>query len=99
MRGWIRRNTKIGPVLDVKVCCHPGRSGVESMIETFFDRTVSWVRIVNGIYKQVTESSEEILVASIENGGIGKPIAKAKPRPKPTLSCLLCPLLIVNEDG
>ena len=45
VRGWIRGNTKIGPVLDVKVCYHQGRYGVEIMIDSFFrDRTVSWVR-------------------------------------------------------
>ena len=31
--------------------------------------SVSWVRIVNGINKYVTETSEEIPVASVENGG------------------------------
>ena len=37
------------------------------MIESLFrDRTVSWVRIVNGINKYVTETSEEIPIASIE---------------------------------
>ena len=34
VRGWIRANTKIGPVLDVKVCCHQGRYGIEIMIES-----------------------------------------------------------------
>ena len=85
MRGRIRGNTTIGPVLDVTVCFHQGRYGVEIMIDSFFrDRAVSWVRIVNGINKYVTETSEEIPVASVENGGTGKPVAKAKPRPKPT---------------
>ena len=57
------------------------------MIEPLFrDRTVSWVRIVNGINKYVTETSEEIPVASVEDGGTGKPVAKDKPRPKPTLT-------------
>ena len=57
------------------------------MIESLFrDRTVSWVRIVNGINKYVTETSEEIPVASVENRGTGKLVAKAKPRPKPTLT-------------
>ena len=57
------------------------------MIESLFrDRTVSWVRIVNGINKYVTETSEEIPVASVENRGTGKPVAKAEPRPKPTLT-------------
>ena len=90
VRGWIRGNTEIGPVLDVKVCYHQGRYGVEIMIESLFrDRTVSWVRIVNGINKFVTETSEEILVASV---GTGKPVARAKPRPKPTLTLSLVSL-------
>ena len=35
VRGWIRGNPKIGPVLDVKVSYHQGRYGVEIMIEQF----------------------------------------------------------------
>ena len=97
VRGWIRGSTTIGPVLDMKVCYHQGR--YEIMIESFFrDRTVSWVRIVNGINKYVTETSEEIPTASVENRGTGKLVAKAKPRPKPT-STLLCLFLIVSENG
>ena len=97
VRGWIRGNTKIGPVLDVKVCCHQGRCGVEITIEGLFqDREVSWVRIVNGINKYVTETSEEIPVASVENRGTGKPVAKAKPRPKPTLT--LTPVSILCHE-
>ena len=50
VKGWIRGNTKIGPVLDVIVCYHQGRYGVEIMIESLFgDKTCSWIRIVNGI--------------------------------------------------
>ena len=50
------------------------------------DRTVSWVRIVNGINKYVFETSEEITFASVETRGTaGKPVEKAQPRPKPTL--------------
>ena len=33
VKGWIRGNTKIGPVLEVKVCYHQGRYGVELKIE------------------------------------------------------------------
>ena len=87
MRGWIRGNTTIGPVLDVRVCYHQGGCGVEIKIESSFrDRTCSWVRIVNGIHKYVTETSEEIPVASVENRGTGKLVAKAKPRPESTLT-------------
>ena len=41
---------------------------------------------MNGINKYVTETSEEIPIASVENGYTGKPVAKAKPRPKPTFT-------------
>ena len=33
-RGWIRSNTKIGPVLDVKLYPHEGRYCIDIMIET-----------------------------------------------------------------
>ena len=52
-------NTKIGPVLDVKVCFHQKRYGIEIMIEPLSrDRKVSWVRNVNVIKKDVTETLE-----------------------------------------
>ena len=55
--GWIRSNAKIGPVLDVKLYPHEGRYCIDIMIESLCkDRTVSWVRIVNGINKYVTET-------------------------------------------
>ena len=34
IKNWIRGNTRISPVLDVKVCYHQGRYGVEIMIES-----------------------------------------------------------------
>ena len=81
VKGWIRGNTKIGPVLDVTVCYHQGRYGVEIMIKSLFgDKTCSWVRIVNGINKYVTETLEEIHVASVGEKSTGKPVAKARPR-------------------
>ena len=46
VRGWILGNTKIGQVMDVKVCLHRERYGVGILIESLFrDRTVSWVRV------------------------------------------------------
>ena len=36
VKGWIGGNTKIGPGLDVIVCYHQGRHGVEIMIESLF---------------------------------------------------------------
>ena len=68
---------------------------MDIMIESSFrDRTVSWVRVVKGINKYVRETSEEIPVESIELVRTGKPVAKAKPRPKPavTLSPISIPI-------
>ena len=95
VRGWILGNTKIGPVLDAKVCLHQERYGIEILIESLFrDRTVSWVRIVNGINKYVTETSETISLEDDEHRVTVKLVAKAKPQPKPavTLSPISVPL-------
>ena len=95
VREWILGNTKIGPVLDVKVCVYQGRHCVEVMIESLFrDRTVSWVRIVDGINKYVTETSETISLESVEHRVTGKLVAKVRPQLKPavTLSPISIPI-------
>ena len=71
----------------MKVYPHQGRYRVDIMIESLFrDQTVSWVRIVNGINKYVTETSKEISIESVQLVRTGEPVAKAKPRPKPTVT-------------
>ena len=92
VRGWILRNTKIVPVLDVKGCFHQGRYGIEVMIESLFrDRTVSWVRIVNGTHKYLTETSETI---SLEHRVTGKPVVKARPQLKSAVTLSPFPIPI-----
>ena len=87
VRGWILGNTKIGLALDVKVCLHQKRHGIEVIIESLFrDRTVCWVRIVNGIDKYVTETSEITSLESFEHRVTGKPVAKARPQLKPAVT-------------
>ena len=45
-KGWIRGNTKIGPILEVTTCCLHGKHGVEIIIESENkDNSHSWVRI------------------------------------------------------
>ena len=45
-RGWIRRNTKIGPVLHIHACDHEDRYSIEIEVQSLSqDRTASWVRI------------------------------------------------------
>ena len=92
-RGWILKNTRIGPVLNIKVCYHDDRYSIEVQIPSLFeDNTASWVRIVNGVEKSVTEpmlTKKEEDIASV------KPIAKARPRQKPivTLTSVSIPVL------
>ena len=55
-KGWIRGNTKIGPVLEVTTCCLKGKNGVEIRIESMNkDNSHSWVRISHGLNKLVTD--------------------------------------------
>ena len=50
------------------------------MINSIFgDGTRSWVRIVNGINKYVTEMSEETHIEDIGES-TGKPVVKARPK-------------------
>ena len=53
-KGWIRKNTKIGPVLEVTTSCLHGKDGVEIRIMSLNrDNTHSWVRIPHGSNKFV----------------------------------------------
>ena len=55
-QGWIRVNTKIGPVLEVTTCCLQGKYGVEIRIKCMNkDNSHSWVRISHGLHKLVTD--------------------------------------------
>ena len=50
VRGWIHKNTRIGPVLNTQVCYRDERYSVEVQVPSLSqDNTVSWVRIVNGV--------------------------------------------------
>ena len=77
-------NTRIGPVLDIKVWYHDDRHSIEIQMPSLFeDNTVSWVFITNGIDTHVTES---MLTKKEEDTASVKPIAKARPRQKPTVT-------------
>ena len=62
------KNTRIGPVLDPKVCHHEDRYSIDVLFQSLFqDRTESWVGIFNGVDKYLTESmliKEEVDIAS-----------------------------------
>ena len=54
-KGWIRGNTKIGPVLEVTTSYLQGKYGVEIRIESVNkDNSHSWVRFSHGLNKLVT---------------------------------------------
>ena len=53
-KGWIKGNTKIGPVLEVATCYLHGKYGVEITIMSLNkDNSHSWVRISHGLNKLV----------------------------------------------
>ena len=82
-KGWIRGNTKIGPVLEVTTSCLQGKYGVEIKIKSVNkDNSHSWVRISHGLNKLVTDL--------IEDGSICvcKP-TKGKSKTEKTFHCLL----------
>ena len=55
-KGWIRGNTKIGPVLEVTASYLQGKYGVEIRIKSMNkDNSHSWVRISHGLNKLVTD--------------------------------------------
>ena len=59
-KGWIRRNTKIGPVLEVTTSDLQGKYGVEIRIDSVNkDNSHSWVRISHGFNKLVTDLSNK----------------------------------------
>ena len=54
--GWIRENTRIGPVLEVTTSYLQGKYGVELRIESANKyNSHSWVRISHGLKKLVTD--------------------------------------------
>ena len=60
-KGWIRGNTKIGPVLEVTTSYPHGKHGVEIRIESVNkDNSHSWVRISHGLNKLVTDLSNNM---------------------------------------
>ena len=70
------------------------------MVDSLFrDGTASWVRIVNGINKDGTVTSETTSLEKCEHRVTGKPVAKAKPRPKAAVTLSPFLFLFVKENG
>ena len=95
-KGWIRGNTKIGPVLEVTTSYLQGKYGVEIRIESVNkDNSHSWVRISHGLNKLVTDlinkeyDDEEQETSETKTevfAFASRSKAKAKPR-RPSTTC------------
>ena len=95
-KGWIRGNTKIGPVLEVTTSYLQGKHGVEKRIEAVNkDNSHSWVRISHGLNKLVTDlinmeyddDEQETSTTKTEIFAFAsRSKAKAKPR-RPSCAC------------
>ena len=95
-KGWIRGNTKIGPVLEVTTSYLQGKYGVEIRIESVnIDNSHSWVRISHVLNKLVTDlidreydnDKQETSTTKTEVFAFAsRSMAKAKPR-RPSIAC------------
>ena len=101
-KGWIRGNTKIGPLLGVTTSYMQGKYGVEIRNESVNkDNSHSWVRISHGLNKLVTDlidkeydDNEETSETKTEMFALKTEVfafasrskAKAKPR-RPSTTC------------
>ena len=96
-KGWIRVNTKIGPVLEVTTSYLQGKHGVEIRIESVNkDNSHSWVRISHGLNKWVTDSIDKEYDDNEQETSETKTEAfvitsrsKAKEKPRRPFNCLL----------
>ena len=111
-KGWIRGNTKIGPVLEVTTCCLQGKYGVEIRIESLNkDHSHSRVRISHGLNRLVTnlnnkeqdDNEQETSEMQFEEYALKsnarafcEPI-KGQSRTTKTRFCQLIPQRVIND--
>ena len=103
-KGWIRGNTRIGPVLEVTTSFQHFKYGTEIRIESVNqDNSHSWVRISYGTVKYVVDSiqdnteipadPQEEENAPTSSGVVAaKSKAKAKPQPRESTGATTIPL-------
>ena len=105
-KGWIRVNTKIGPVLEVTTSYLQGKYGVEIRIASVNnDNSHSWVRISHDLNKLVTDlidkeyddNEQEPSTTKTEVFAFARRSkAKAKPR-RPTSACSSTRIVLIRE--
>ena len=103
-KGWIRGNTRIGPILEVTTSFQHFKFGVEVRIQSVNeDNSHSWVRIsygtvryVNNYIKYDTQSladpQEEEYVPTSSGVVVARSKAKAKPQPRESTGTTTIPL-------
>ena len=102
-KGWIRGNTKIGPMLEVTTSYLQGKHGVEIRIESVNnDNSLSWFRISHGLNKLVTdlidkeyddneqETSETKTEIFALKTGVFAFASRSKAKAKPRRSSTIC---------
>ena len=103
-KGWIRGNTRIGPILEVTTSFQHFKFGVEVRIQSVKeDNSQSWVRISYGTVKYVVDSfqdnteipadpQEEEYVPTSSRVVATRSKAKAKPQPRESTGTTTIPL-------
>ena len=103
-KGWIRGNTRIGPVLEVTTSFQHFKYGIEIRIESVNkDNSHSWVRISYGTVKYVNDKikydtenladpQEEEDVPTSSGVVAARSKAKAKPQPRESTGATTIPL-------
>ena len=106
-KGWIRGNTKIGPVLEVTTCCPQAKYGVEIRIDSAVNRdnSHSWVRLSHGLNKLVTDLIDKKYVDNEQETSTTKTEifafasrskAEAQPR-RPSTTCSSSRTILILE--
>ena len=103
-KGWIRGNTRIGPVLEVTTSFQHFKYGIEVRIESVDkDNSLSWVRISSGTVKYVNDyikddtenfadPQEEKDVPTSSGVVAARSKAKAKPQPRESTGTTTIPI-------
>ena len=87
-KGWIRGNTKIGPVLEVTTSYLQGKYGVEIGIESVNkDNSHSWVRISHGLNKLVTDLIDNKKNDNNEQGNLWDEVGRIRVENECTCFC------------
>ena len=103
-KGWIRRNTRIGPILEVTTSFQHFKFGVEVRIQSVNeDNSQSWVRISYGTVRYVNnyilydtqnlaDPQEEEFAPTSSGVVAARSKAKAKPQPRESTGTTTIPL-------